>query len=158
MRSRPFVAALVVVFLPVMSYAQERAAAPPPELASTWSRFSSAWSRNQLPELMELLEHDCEVRGAGGVLNGSASVAEFWPAIYHRSGYPQVPTSFLVEEGRILETGRTFTMALETTIEDPWESKRNPATAVERERSSVYSRLWIRQPDGDWKVKAVVVD
>jgi ketosteroid isomerase-like protein len=137
--------------------AQTSPAPTPAELRETLPRFADAWKNGQFQALATDLTADFALLVPAASFQGREILEAEWPRARGHTGSLYVPTDFVRDGDRILETGRTHlisTVAADPLHDEPMCTPEYPGYEAQ---PASYLREWVRTPDGSWKVKSLVL-
>jgi len=137
--------------------AQTSPAPAPAELREALPRFADAWKRGQFQDLAADLTADFALLVPAATFQGKAILEAEWPRARGHVGSLYLPATFVRDDDRILETGRTqlFSAVAADPLHD--EPLCAPDDAGYQAQPASYLREWVRTPDGSWKVKSLVL-
>jgi len=137
--------------------AQSSLAPMPAELGDAYTRFADAWKNGEFQHLANDLTADFALLVPAGSYPGREILEAEWPRARGHTGSLYLPTGFVRNGDRILETGRT--QLLTTVAPDPFHDEPlcTPEEAGYHAQPASYVREWVRTPDGSWKVRSLVL-
>jgi hypothetical protein len=137
--------------------AQSSPGPTPVELREAFPRLADAWKHGQFQYLETVLTADFALLVPAGSFQGKEVLEAEWPLARRQTGSLYLPSSFVREGDRILETGRTQLLTAVTA--DPYHD--DPMCAPEgagyQAQPAIYLREWVRTPDGSWKLRSMVL-
>jgi hypothetical protein len=137
--------------------AQTSPAPTPAELGEALPRFSDAWRNGKFQNLATELTADFALLVPTASFQGREVLEAEWPRARGHTGSLYLPTNFVRDGDRILETGRTELFSAIPADPLHGEPMCELYDAGYQAQPASYLREWVRTPDGSWKVKSLVL-